>query len=273
MTTQYSSIAGAVFGFRRADYLAQTVKALEANTEADNLTWYAFLDGPVNLISGNRYAEDKQVEDCYRVFCESSLNFNITRNKHNRCIALQKHKAHRLYDKHDCVMFFEDDLVTSPYYIRLLRIALEQFPLYAVLLYTNSNKGKLNCLKVSRIARIWGYGMSKQLYLRIANRFSRYAEAMRSYDYLTRSFTPGLREALKKQKIPWHSHDVTITRLSRKFGKGKLYPCMTRAKYIGKFGAIAYRTERMWLKRQMHNQPKKYVYPSDAELTEFHIKG
>lgn len=272
-TKPYKSIAGVVFGFRRPDYLAQTLTALEANTEADQLTWYAFLDGAVNPISGNRYAEDEQIEACYRLFCESSLNFEITRNKDNECIALQKQKAHQLYDKHDCMMFFEDDLLTSPHYIRLLRIALEQFPLHSILLYTNSNKGKLDHLKLCNIARIWGYGMSEQLYRRIEDRFTRYATAMSSYDYLTRSSTPGLRRALKEQGVPWHSHDVTVTRLSREFGKGKLFPCMTRAKYIGKFGAIAYRTERMWEKRKMHNQARRYVYPSDKKLKQFHIRG
>lgn len=268
---KYKNIAGVVFGFRRSDYLKQTVESLEQNTEADNLTWYAFLDGPVNPISGNRYATDEQIAACRKVFEDSTLNFSITQNEHNECIALQKEKAHQLYGDHDCIMFFEDDLLVSPHYIRLLRIALEQYPRYAVLLNCDNNRGQPSQLTKCGIARIWGYGMSRELYKLIAPRYNRYAEFMRNYDYLLRNNYKGIHRKLAKNKVYWHSHDINITRLSREFGRGKLWPKVTRGRYIGREGAIAYRTDRSWFKKGMNRQPKKYIHPKDETLSAFHI--
>ena len=268
---KYKNIAGVVFGFRRNDYLKRTIDSLEKNTEANNLTWYAFLDGAVNQISGNRYAEDSQIEACKKVFEDSKLNFTIIQNRYNKCIALQKEKAHQLYNDHDCIFFFEDDLVVSPYYIRLLRIALEQHPMYTILMNTNKSGGRLNQLTLCNIARIWGYGMSRELYHRIATRYTKYVDFMKDYDYLLRNNAKGIRGRLKRHKVYWHSHDINITRLSREFGKGKLWPRKTRGFYIGEKGAIAYRTKRTWLNKNMHKQPKDYIYRSDKRLDGFVI--
>jgi len=272
MTTKFSNIAGVVFGFRRHKYLAQTLQALEKCQEADGVTWYAFLDGAVNPISGNRYAKDKNIEKSYRLLCESSLNFDITRSKHNECISLQKDKAHKLYDKHDCIYFFEDDLIVSPYYLRLLRLALSQYPTYSILFNTSKKSGAdLSHLSDCSIARIWGYGMTRELYRKIEPEWETFVNFISNYDYLLRSTTPGFYRDVRRANIIAPSHDIAITRLSRKHGGGKLWPKRSRGIYIGRSGAITFRTDRMWNKRGMKEQPKKIIFERDRKIKRFSI--
>ena len=255
--------AGVVFAFRRPDYLGQVLDSLEANEEAYDIPWYAFLDGAVNKISGNRYAEDVDIDMCYQLLLDSPLNFKIKVNDYNKCIARQKHAAHRLYEEHDALYFFEDDMILSPYYLRLLRIALEQFPLHAILLHQDKRKGKLNRLTNCGIARVWGYGMTRELYRKIEEDWNRYHKGISQVDYLLRT---SIKDFKKNLDIEWHSHDINITRLSRRHGDGKLWPEISRGYYVGRKGAIAFRTDQTWFKRGMHQQRRRILYPSDAKF-------
>ena len=263
MGMKYTNIGGIVFAFKRPDYLRQTLKSIESNKEAHDIPWYAFLDGAVNEFTNYRYGKDEDIQASYDILEASPLNFNITRNETNECIARQKHKAHRLYDKHDCLYFFEDDMVISPYYLRLLRIALEQFPMYSVLLHTGKQNGMLNKLTNCGVARIWGYGMSRRLYRKIKPGWDKYHASISKVDYLIRTRIPNLKETTG---IRWHSHDINITKLCREKGKGKLWPQISRGLYIGRKGSIAFRTDYTWKKRKMDRQAKKIVYPSDANF-------
>ena len=265
MGMKYSKPAGVVFTFNRPDYLAQTLDSLLKNDEARDMPWYAFLDGAVNEFSGNRYAKGKEIKACHKLLLDSPLKFSsITVNENNECIARQKHKAHRLYAEHDVIYFFEDDMIVSPHYLKLLRIALQQYPRHAILLHTGKSKGRLDRLVNCNIARIWGYGMTRVLYSRIEQEWNEFHKGISKIDYLLRSSMSNIR---MKLGIKWHSHDVTITQLSRKRGAGKLWPEVSRGYYIGRKGSIAFRTDATWFKRNMHKQKKRFVYSSDANFT------
>lgn len=266
---KYEKIGAALFAFKRPDYLRQVLTALEENEEAYNIEWHGFVDGPINLISGNRYATDKEVAAVAALMENSKLPFvDVYRNEDNRCIARQKYAAFKLYKYYDLMYFFEDDLVVSPYYCRLLRIAAQRFPNYMILMNTHRNiSGELNMLERCGIARIWGSAMSRPLYLRIANAYEEWHKGISQIDYILRSSLN-----LRQYGIKVNSHDVALTQMVRRFGAGKLWPVKTRARYIGRKGNIAYRTDRTWFKKGMDKQPEKFHYPSDAKLRRFRLR-
>lgn len=259
-----------IFGFNRPEYLEPALKYFEAAEESDDFPWYAYVDGAENLISGAVYAKQDDIDRCVMLLENSSLPIHkIIVNADNHCIARQKHKAHELYDEHDLLFFFEDDMLIGKHYLRLLRIALEQYPMHAVIMNTHMNRGSLSILRDCGIARVWGYGMSRGLYCNIKPEWDHFATRIATVDYIQRSSIKGIKRRLG---IRWKSHDITITRLCRQYGDGKLWPDVSRGFYIGRKGAIAYRTDRTWFKKRMHRQPKQITYPADGILTEFQYR-
>lgn len=268
---KYKSRAGVIFGFNRPEYLEPVLRHFEAAEESDDFPWYAYIDGAKNLISGTTYAKQEDIDKCVALLRNSTLPIcKIVVNSDNYCIARQKHKAHKLYDEHDLLFFFEDDMLVGKHYLRLLRIALEQYPMHATIMNTHVNRGRLNVLRNCGIARVWGYGMSRKLYQNIKSEWDRFATGIAKVDYIQRSSIKGIKRRLG---IRWKSHDITITRLCREYGDGKLWPDISRGFYVGRKGAIAYRTDRTWFKKRMDRQPKRITYPGDAHLNKFKYIG
>jgi len=262
-------IAGVVFSFRRPDYLIQTLESLEVAEESNDIDWYAFQDNAYNTISDSTYATEDEISSSLSLLKKSSLNFKeIQVNKYNECIARQKHKAHKLFDSYEKVFFFEDDLIVGKHYFRLLRIALTQFPNYAILMNSFPNKAGLNKLRNCKIARIWGYGMTERLFRKIEPDYKKFHAGISQVDYIKRNQVKGL---MSKYNLDYRSHDICITRLTRLHGKGKLWSHVSRGYAIGKEGNLTFRNPIKWKKRNLDGQAKIITYKKDAKINQFII--
>ena len=262
-------IAGAIICFDKYDYTLQAVNSLEKSVEVENVDWYVFQDGVTNPLTGISYTKEKKLDAVQSIFDTSTLRImDFERSEWNGSIPQQKYKAHQVFemDDYDTVFFFEDDLVVSKYYLRLLRIMARQFPQHLGMVNREENSGQLDELVKCSIARLWGYYMTRQVYDRIKDDYSKYYHVIKNIDYNNRRmFT---EEDYDHKGLPTGTrmHDITLTRLCRRVGITKYWPRVTRATYVGKFGKLAYRTEEYWKRKRMHRQPKRIEYEEDATM-------
>ncbi|PNX46239.1 MAG: hypothetical protein BV457_08050 [Thermoplasmata archaeon M9B1D] len=266
----FEKTAGAIICFNRPDYTKQVLDSLEKCEESKDIDWYIFQDGITNPITGNSYAVEKEVKAVENIVLNSNLPIKkFTQSETNISIPQQKYLAHQLFNEYDLTIFFEDDLVVSPYYIRLLLIMANQYPDKLGSLYRQRNRGNnLYRLEYYSGARLWGYYMSRDVYSKIEKEYTEYYNQIKKIDYNVRWQTPNIRKIFT---YPTIMHDVTLTRVCRKVGARKLYPYISRATYIGKNGAIAYRSEKFWHKKGMHLQPSNIFYKEDKELKGFKL--
>lgn len=264
--------AAVVFSFNRPQYLKPVWESIKAANQLFPVDIHAFQDGITNKITGKSYAKEDEVKACIDILqADKDLLSSLTINEFNESIALQKDKANRLFEHYDQIFFFEEDMIISRYYFRLMDIALTQFPDNLIIFHNTVSSGSLQDIEYSGGARLWGYGMTKHLYSKIKPEWEYYANAMKSIDYNSRrAFSP--RKLRNRYGLTSLLHDTTIQHLCRVHGKGKLMTTMSRGFYVGKIGNIAY-NEELWNKRGMDNQSNVIEYPEDENLKEFILRN
>ena len=113
----------AVMSFNRPDLLESVLKSLKSQSiEIDEKRVYLFQDGVQSRFSDNP-ADDSLQNECVRRFLEIFPNGNVHQSPVNLGIALNFDRAERLFYEEieaDCGIFFEDDLLLSPYYMEAL---------------------------------------------------------------------------------------------------------------------------------------------------------
>lgn len=267
-----NKIAGAVIAFNRPKYLRQVIKSIEKTENIEDIDWYAFIDGTFNEISGKPAGKVEKTEKSIEILRASSLNFKLEVSESNNGIALQKNKAHQLFDSYETVLFFENDLILGKHYIKLLRIALETFPEHLILMnrHPAPRKKDLRYLNECGIARLWGYGLRESRYRKFEKRWKEYISYISQVDYRQRNSVP----KKIRDKFPYgsFSHDVVLTNLLRESGAKKLWPEISRGKYIGKKGNYAYMLPHFWEKRGMHKQPDKITFRRDENRERFALR-
>jgi hypothetical protein len=114
----------ALFAFKRPDLLRQTVEALQKNAEARESLLYVFIDGP-------RREDEKAKVDEVEAYCRAISGFKqvfIQRQSANRGLARSIIAGvSEVVNQHGQVIVVEDDLVTSPYFLRYMNEALEKY--------------------------------------------------------------------------------------------------------------------------------------------------
>lgn len=123
--------AVAVFSFNRPEYLKEILKSLEENRLISDIDCYLFQDGAVNQFSGRVIAVEEDIQQCVKLWEESSLPRKslIARGANIGMAANFFRATEFLFDEkhYEKVLFFEDDLVVNSNYVRSLLILLDQF--------------------------------------------------------------------------------------------------------------------------------------------------
>lgn len=114
----------AVFAFRRADHLKRTLDALRANPEAAVTDLVVFSDGPRDARDEAGVAAVRRMVrgiDGFRSVCvqEASGNLGLSRSIVGG--------VGRMVAERDRVIVLEDDLVTSPSFLRFMNDALDRY--------------------------------------------------------------------------------------------------------------------------------------------------
>lgn len=263
-------IASTIMCFKRPDYLEQVMKSLEDADESSELDWFVFQDGAENEISGEVYATQTELDAVADIINTSTLPIKeFIRQDSNISPSQQRYLILSLLNEYDLVYVFEDDLIVGKHYLRLLRIMAEQFPNYTGIMNRHTNIGNdKTAVDVCGYARLWGHYMTSDTYSKIKELYTEYYEFVKNFDFHQRRNI----EIVVNPKVPWLLDDVVINKLCRKFGVRKLWPLITRGKYIGRHGMVAYKTRKYWERQGMHKQPETITYKSDASLQEFNLR-
>jgi len=262
---KFRRIGAALFTFAKPNVTKQVITSILANRKVGyEIDWHIFQDGAVNDISELCYASDEEVAQTLKTVKNSGLPYkSLTINEHNEGIARQKHKAHQLFEDYDLIYFFEDDLLLGNYYLRLLKVLAQSFPRQVGTLHKHFNNGPYDTVySFTGEARLWGYYMPRQVYVKIERGWNKYYERVKNLDYIGRKMF-GVKRAPR--------HDINLSRIIQASGSIKLWPCITRARNIGQYGHIAFQKGgTLWKRNRLHLQPTKISYPRyDKGITQF----
>lgn len=262
-----SDVAVAVHAFKRPAYLKRTLGSLIKAKSNFDCDFYGYQDGAVNDITGNRHAEDKEIAESSNLLLNNERHIRqIMFSPDNKGIARMKAESNKLFESYEKVFFFEDDMVVSEYYFNALNQALTEYPLHMIYLFAHPSTGEPNHLVHSARARLWGYGMTAELFNKMKADWEFYASVIEDMDYKKRGEVAPEKRRLLKDKIGIDSvlHDVMITNLARKHGNGKLRSTVSRGYYIGKESSI--NKGSVWYKRELDEQTPLQHLESDKDL-------
>src|ERR1700752_1049620 len=115
----------AVMSFRRPEKLNEVLRSLRAQVGCDieAREVHLFQDNAVNRYSRMRYADDAQVAQCVDVFNQHFPKGTVHLADANIGVCENFERAEKFVfneKKAECAYFFEDDLVLSPAYVRML---------------------------------------------------------------------------------------------------------------------------------------------------------
>jgi len=163
-------LAVAIMSFNRPDYFEQVLKSINQQTDKD-VDFYLFQDGIINQYSWRKCANYSDITKCIELY-----NFYIPKGKvhlhdNNVGTAENFNTAEEVlfedYD-YDSILFLEDDLVLSPWYISIIKKMLEAYDeteVGMVCAYGDHNIKLEAQFKypnmVKPIDHLWGYATTK----------------------------------------------------------------------------------------------------------------
>jgi hypothetical protein len=114
----------ALFAFRRPDHLRRTIEALKANSLASSSELYIFCDGA-------RAEGDIEAVEAVRTFASGLDGFKsvetIYRSENMGLARSIISGVSEVLEKHGRIIVIEDDLVTSPHFLRYMNEALDLY--------------------------------------------------------------------------------------------------------------------------------------------------
>lgn len=247
--------AVAIISFCRPDYLDKCLSSLEKCNDVNLFDWHFFqdmLDGfpksKVPYYGVKKSAIDKNIE---RIKNTTVPLTNLTINKKNEGVNHQINKIFKLFETYDKLFIFEDDLVVSNNYLRLLNRCSEEYPDIVASFHSLGKKnpnlpGDLRKLKKSIKPRLWGFYMTKNSWDKIKKGWGK-------------KYNPNRR-------TPYY--DTTLTQLIKQHTKGKYESVVTRAYNIGVEGILS-SNKTSWKHRHLDRQNKRIHYPRDKGTKKF----
>ncbi len=122
MTTSFAPIA--LFGFNRPKHLEATLITLKNNLEAAQSELYFFCDGPRNKNDEEKISEIKKLTQDLSGFKKVTLQF---KEKNLGLAESIIQGVTSVVNQHGRVIVMEDDLVSSPHFLRYMNEALELY--------------------------------------------------------------------------------------------------------------------------------------------------
>jgi len=267
-------IACALFAYNRPHYLKPVLKSIIGNTHFDKVDWYIIQDSPEYIMPNKEKSVIKEhikpVKESTEILKDFSNYKNVKAlkiNLINQGIPRNKSMVHDLVIKggYDAVIFFEDDLIVSRYYIRLLTELFSQFPKY-IISGSDLTKGEqFENPKLNEIARFnchwWGYIMGIDVIEMLQPHLQEYINVIgpcypkRPHEFIRKKFG-----------IHVTSHDGFIEKVTKDYGIQRLNFCLPRSRYIG---AVGVHSKQSMYEGAGFNNFKDFEFEEDATLTDF----
>ncbi len=145
-----------IFNYNRPDHSLQTWEALSRNQYASETELYLYCDGPKTNASNEmrqRIAELHQQAKQYAVDASQIGKFKAV---HVVCAEQNKGLANSIIGgvsdviaKHGRVIVLEDDLLTSPYFLKYMNEALDKYELYPAVFSISANRPPMSKMQIS----------------------------------------------------------------------------------------------------------------------------
>lgn len=189
-----------IFAFDRYMYVEKLVKSLKEAirlyktryTDA-NVSVYVFQDGSVNFVSGEEIGKEEDICKVYTLLKSTLPDAKIYKSKRNIGIGLNQWRGYNMmFDKLRMrdVVFLEDDNVVSPYYMFYMRKSLDQFRGMSDVAIVSSGfvtrkDGTSDSVFKGDLGHdhAWSYGMWRDRYLRIRDKYKAYIRLIKGIDY------------------------------------------------------------------------------------------
>lgn len=114
----------ALFAYNRPWHLRQTVKALQANSEASSSSLYIFSDAPLNASDEKSVNEVRQ----YIRKIDGFATVHLVERKENYGLARSIIEGvTQVCQEHGRIIVLEDDMVVSPYFLKFMNDALTMY--------------------------------------------------------------------------------------------------------------------------------------------------
>jgi len=163
-------LAVAIMSFNRPDYFERVLKSINQQTDKD-VDFYLFQDGAINKYSWRRCANQSDITKCVELYEYYIPKGKIHIHGTNVGTAENFNKAEDLLFNvynYDAVLFLEDDLVLSPWYISIIKKMLEAYnykEIGMVCAYGDHNISLEAQFKypnmIKPIDHLWGYATTK----------------------------------------------------------------------------------------------------------------
>lgn len=252
---KFSKVGAVLFTFCRTDYLEQCLSSLENCKLANEINWHIYQDGlegfPEQKGGYYKYSE-KDLDAVEERTSRTSLPVvEFARNENNKGINYQVNRAFQLFSDYDLLFFFEDDLVVSPYYLKLLWGLAEEQPniiasFHSIGISNSPTPKRFRTMVKAAKPRLWGFSMTHVGWSKIQPAWEAHHN--------------------KKPRNPYY--DVVVTQLARKHTKGKYEPQIPRAYNVGIEGILSTHPGN-WKDRKLDKQKKDIVFDGDAEIKDF----
>ena len=277
-----NNTAVAIFSFNRPHYLKQVLDSLEKNSDLDGLDFYFFQDGLINKFSKRITANESDIKKCLALWESCRLpNKRLIRRHFNLGIGINQFEAKTLlFDElnYEQVMFFEDDMILSQEYIRLLKIMLSQFKNDPDISLVMANGGHPNIkIKEKRKQAIyklrtgndnlWGWATWQDRWKKAKPLFAEYYPFIENIDYKYRPIQEIINFFAKKNiKTNVSSQDQAMKYAFIANDMIELNTFIPRGKYIGEIGTHMYTQA---YKRYPYHEIILNEFEEDKTLTQF----
>lgn len=185
----------AIIGFNRPNYLEPVLNSLahQRNVEMGQIA--LFQDGAINRKSGERYAEERDIDANFAVFKKYFPRGIVFRSFENLGIAHNIDRAERwIFEELEAEagIFFEDDLVPTKFYLQslhaLIQLALEDERIGYVACYGNPevplSVQSAHPYELIPLQHHWGFGLTRRQYLKSKPYVDAYLDLICERDYL-----------------------------------------------------------------------------------------
>lgn len=268
-------IGVALIAYNRPHYFSQLVNSLENQSQLTNLDFHLFLDGPQRPV-----ADSLLIKQTRQIFDDSSLpNKSVHKRDKNVSIAINQFEAvEYMVNEYDYVWVVEDDLVLSKYYVRLLRIMIEQYAnkkdVFGVSLnfLRRCNESDINKFYSSvqyRNEHWWAECFSSEKWKTVKPYFLEYYKFVKDIPYNMRP-----RERIQRlfksidMHIPQTSQDAGKDYALKKAGLKRINTVVNRGIYLGEKGV--HFTPQIAAKYKFKEQIP-YEFKKDANLKKFKL--
>lgn len=274
----------AIIAFNRPHYLRRTLESLAYQTHhaLNGREVHLFQDGGVNPLSGRRYASEELIDKNIWQFLYFVPKGIVHRQRENIGIARHFDFVERFFFEElacQAAIFFEDDMVVSPYYLsiidQMIAAALVNEQIGYVAAYGDHRaplaSQSRNSSKIIEMEHKWAFGLTRRQWLRQKSLVSEYLKLIDDTDYQQRDHKKIVTWMISKGFVSQGTSQDGIKDIAMFLsGATKMMTYCCFGKYIGRRGVHAtdafYRANGYGKTLLCPSPPSAFSWPSENEM-------